>query len=216
MKASQVYSQYQIPKNLQRHMLRVASVGKYISKNWKGTVDEHAIVSTLLLHDLGNLLKFNLHRGLELFDEDERNLDVWLKIQNSLKEEYSSDEHEATLLMAREIEVNDRVLDLLNNMGSSNLHTTVKKNDWELAIVSYSDFRVDPDGFATVQERFADILKRYNGGDHVLADKEKTFFKRDQCLELEKQIQSKIKVSLNDLPTEELEEVSKSLRDWEL
>lgn len=216
MKIIQVYEQYQIPQHLRRHMLRVAAVGNYIAQNWQQEVDRESIVETLLLHDLGNLLKFNLENGLFLFDSSERDLQYWLNVQNSIKEKYSSDEHQATKKMALEIGTSERVLYLLNNMGSSNLYKTVEIDDFELKIVSYSDFRVSPHGFVSVEERFADILKRYEGGDHALANREKTIEKKVFCLQLEEQIKNHLGLDRIELPENQLYQMVDELNDWTL
>ena len=211
-----LYSELKIPKNLQRHMLRVASIGKYTSQNWKENINEADVVETLLLHDLGNLLKFDFTKGVELLDKDERDADYWIQVQSELKSKYSSDEHTATQMMAKEAGVSERVLFLLNNMGSSILHKTLKIDDWELKICSYSDFRVSPYGFVTVEERFKDILNRYENIDHVLANKEKTVEKMNYCLELEKQLQPHVKVDLQLLPEKQLKKFSQEMKLWEL
>ena len=197
-------------------MLRVASVGKYISQNWKENINEADVIETLLLHDLGNLLKFDLTKGLDLLDKDERDANYWVQVQNELKSKYSSDEHKATQMMAKETGVSERVLFLLNSMGSSNLHKTLKSDDWELKICSYSDFRVSPYGFNTVEERFKDILQRYESRDHVLANKEKTLEKMNYCLELENQLQTHVEVDLQSLPNKTLEKISQEMKLWEV
>ena len=48
-------------------MQRVASLGGYLAKNWKTEINKTDIVQTLLFHDLENLLKFDLNRGVDLF-----------------------------------------------------------------------------------------------------------------------------------------------------
>lgn len=212
MTAAQIYQNFRIPLNLQRHMFRVAAVGEYLTDHWLEPIDSHSVVTTLLLHDLGNLLKFDLSRGLELFDESERDLEYWTKVRSDLEHRYSSDEHIATQMMAREIDVSERVLYLLGNMGSSHLSEALNSHDWELKITVYSDFRVDPHGFVSVKDRFDDIIKRYRGGKNALADIDVTLQKRDYCLELEEQLQPKLDVALDKLPNGELESKSKLLK----
>lgn len=215
MNILQIYQKYNIPKHLQKHMFRVASVGKYIAENFKEEINVEDVISVLLLHDLGNLLKFDLGKGMALFDESEQDQEHWFKIQNKLKSLYS-DEHTATLLMAKEIGISERILYLLENIGSSNLHKTLKMDDWELKVCSYSDFRVTPEGFTSVKDRFFEIMKRYDGRDHILADKEKTEIKMNYCLELETQIQEVVTNELSELPISKLEEQLKSLVNFEI
>ncbi len=45
------------------HLLRVAALGALIADNWTGTtVNRHTIVCTLLLHDIGNIVKADYDR----------------------------------------------------------------------------------------------------------------------------------------------------------
>ncbi len=197
-------------------MLRVAAVGEHIAKHWTKPIDENSVVTTLLLHDLGNLLKFELEKGVSLFDVSQRNMKKWSEIQQQLRTKYSPDEHTTTQMMAREIGVSQRVLFLLRNMGSSHLHKTLETDDWELKLCSYADFRVAPDGFVTVTERFEDIMQRYKGRAHPLADTQKTLEKRESCLSLEKQLQIFCDVDLQKLPADELELNAALLEKWDL
>ncbi len=211
-----LYETLETPKNLQRHMRRVAAVGKLVAQNWIGDIDESSVVETLLLHDLGNLLKFDFTKGMDLFDADERDVEHWLDVQAKMITTYSSDEHTATQMMAKEAGVSERVLYLLENMGSSNLYKTTQLNDAELKVCSYADFRVSPDGFLTVEKRFQDILVRYKSRDHILADTAKTLEKMEYCLELEKQLQQRVSIDLQKLPEKNLEAMAEEMKSWKL
>lgn len=197
-------------------MLRVAAVGKYLAESFVGEAQSQNIVATLLLHDLGNLLKFDLVKGLNLLDESERNLEYWTEKKKQLQEQYSSDEHQATFLMAKETSANDKVLFILQHMGSSHLSETLESDDWELKICSYSDFRVGPFGYLTVEERFKNILERYEGSSHVLSDRPKTIEKMLACLALEDQLRSRISADMDTLPVEELERSARALENFEI
>lgn len=216
MTISEVYNHFIVPRHLQLHMQRVAALGEYLSNNWKTEIDRNDIVHTLLLHDLGNLLKFDLNRGVGLFHPSERDLDYWKKAQSESATKYDPDEHKATFLMAKEVGVSERVLFLLNNMGSSNLQQTLESPDWELKICSYSDFRVGPHGYLTVRKRFEDILNRYKGRQHVLANEQKTQKKMERCLQLEEQLHPHSQVNLVKLPESELEDRAKKLSAAEI
>lgn len=59
MKIQEIYRRYSIPPNLERHMLQVAAVGEYICTHWSGPeLNSQLILQALLLHDLGNIVKF--------------------------------------------------------------------------------------------------------------------------------------------------------------
>jgi len=210
------YDSLRLPRNLRRHMYRVAAVGEYLAEQANSFLSSHPakmkvsvadIRMTLLCHDLGNLLKFDLSRGVDLFDVDERDVIYWKSEQLRQAEKYGAEVHAATLAMAEEIGISERVRELLKGMGSSQLLQTVQSADWELKICVYSDFRVRPDGFVSVTERFDDIAKRYAGRAHYLAERESTLMKRDLCLELESQLQSQFEYApeLPFLPERALE-----------
>ncbi len=211
-----IYHKTKIPKNLARHMLRVAAVGQHLARNWPTQIDSDAIIETLLFHDLGNILKFDLKAGIELFDEDEQNVAYWTSVRDDMAKKYSPDEHVATLLLAQEFGLSQRSLTLLQNMGSSNLSKTLSSSDWELKICAYSDFRVGPFGFLTVEERFADILKRYEGREHVLADKQATLQKMAACQQLESQLQEMVNIDLQLIDYDDLEKGANSLSGTEV
>jgi 5'-deoxynucleotidase YfbR-like HD superfamily hydrolase len=209
------YKQKKIPSNLQRHMLRVAAVGKHIAENWNEEIDTNSIISALLLHDLGNLLKFDLSKGVSLFDNNEQNIDYWQQVKDELISTYGTkDEHRATIKMATEVTNNQRIMKLVEGIGSSNLKNTLRKNDWEQKIASYSDFRVTPSGYSTVTNRFEDIIERYKGHNHALSYEEKTREKMSTCLEIEKQLQQHSDINLQQLPSEKLETMVDKLKKW--
>ena len=75
--------------------------------------------------------------------------------------------------IARELNVSDKVLYILDNIGSSRLSATLDSDDWYIKLCSYSDFRVFSCGVVSVEERFDEVIRRYAGSQHVLADAEK-------------------------------------------
>ena len=118
-------------------------------------------------------------------------------------------------LMAKDIGASERVLFLLSNMGSSNLQKTLESPDWELKVCSYSDLRVGPHGYLSVSERFEDILERYKGRKHALADEQETQRKMDRCLQLEEQLKAHLQIDLQGLPEDNLEKVAVKLLKFE-
>jgi len=60
MQILKIYEKYKILPALQQHMFRVASVAKMIAEHMVIDVDIDCITKAALLHDMGNILKFNL------------------------------------------------------------------------------------------------------------------------------------------------------------
>jgi HD-GYP domain-containing protein (c-di-GMP phosphodiesterase class II) len=56
-----IYDTYNIPAHLQLHMLRVAAIVQNICQEWKTqNMDVQQLITVALLHDLGNIVKFNM------------------------------------------------------------------------------------------------------------------------------------------------------------
>ncbi|MES2224198.1 MAG: HD domain-containing protein [Patescibacteria group bacterium] len=196
MTISEIYSKYNIPQNLQEHMLRVAAVGSIVVDflNESVLLDKSVIISALLLHDMGNILKYDFSDHIA-FDANEI-----LRLKELQKEfilKYGASAHVATTKIAREIGVSEEIIYILENSGSSKVADIVKGENWHRKVCAYADFRVAPYGVVGVNDRFNDIVKRYKGRNHPLADVVKTEEKRANALLLEKQIQEKSKKNLS-------------------
>jgi len=56
---TEIYEHYNIPPWLQEHMLRVSAVSSIICDQLGDKVRKHEVVSACLLHDMGNIIKFD-------------------------------------------------------------------------------------------------------------------------------------------------------------
>src|SRR3989344_2472976 len=102
MKITEIYEKYKIPPNLQLHQLRVAGVASIICDNFDKPLDKGSIITTCLLHDMGNILKFNF----DIFPEEfygKQGRAYWEKVKQEFKEKYGEDEHKATHAIAEEL-----------------------------------------------------------------------------------------------------------------
>lgn len=206
-----IYKKYSILSSLQTHQLRAAAVGSFIADHWKNQneVDKEAITQTLLLHDMGNIIKFDFPKFLSV--DEETSLEYWQKVKEDFTQRYGIDEHVATHAIAKEIGVSEKVMYLLIHMGTSNLFKTIIGNNWNVKVVSYADLRCAPLGVVSVNERFDDILKRYQGRNHAHANAEKVEEKRKHCLEVEKQIQTQVKIDLNSITEKTVKNIIQKL-----
>ncbi len=215
MKISEVYEKYQIPPLLQQHMYRVASVGRVVVGFLKPKMDLDIDVITkdLLLHDMGNIIKFSFDKN-SLFSEEEAT--QLRKIQADFIAKYGNEEHLATETIAKELGMPEKVLHILGKTGSSKLALTVESEDWYIKVCSYSDFRVSPHGVVSIEDRFEEVKRRYAGREHVLADIEKTEKKKQLALILEKQIQEKCSESVAGIDDVRISQVMIELIDYEI
>ena len=76
--------------NLREHQLRVASVAAQICDNFFEPLNKKDIVTACLLHDMGNIIKFNLNYFPELIKPE--GIEYWQKVQNEYKKKYGNDE----------------------------------------------------------------------------------------------------------------------------
>lgn len=159
MNILEIYNKYDIPPNLQEHQLTVASVAQTVCEVQTGFLETDTVVRACLLHDMGHIIKFKLEStapGLEL-DDVER----WRAVQKRFIAKYGSSEHEATLAIACELGVSERMLALLDMMGFPHANSTLATGDRAAIIATYSDMRVSPTGVTTLRARLDNIRERY-------------------------------------------------------
>lgn len=162
MTITEIYKKYEIPPNLADHQLTVASVANVICEHTnKGNL--HRIVLACLLHDMGNIIKFNLDKSIPGADIDD--IEYWKEVQQRFVEKYGNDEHAATLAIVRDIGVDDGVIELIDAVGFRHSIDTLNSGDVSKMIAGYSDMRVAPHGVVSLEERLSDLTKRYGSTD---------------------------------------------------
>ena len=102
-----IYDRFQIPPNIQDHMRRVASVGAMICDHWEGKkISKDDIVASLLLHDLGNIVKVPLENpNSKMLEQLADKIEYWRQVKQKTIKLYGKGAHEATKNMMREINV---------------------------------------------------------------------------------------------------------------
>lgn len=166
MTIKDVYEKYQIMPQLATHMLRVAGVGKLILDGWKGEIDHDLVIRTLLLHDMGNIVKFNLTEAgqQKLKSAEPVDLPHWRKVQQEFWNKYGRDTHKVTKKIVRELEQNsvNEVMDQEHIIYFSNDRRKILEQSSAAQILLYADTRVTPFGVTTLEERIADLCRRYS------------------------------------------------------
>jgi len=165
-KITDIYRDYNIMWQLQAHQLRVAAVAQQICQSLDIPVDTHSIVSACLLHDMGNIIKFNL----EYFPEfnQPQGIEYWRQIQNEYIEKYGLNEHHATLEIAGELGCTDSVKKIINAIDPLHLEKYGDQLSLEEKISLYADNRVTPHGIVSLKERSEEAFHRYKNHRNAL------------------------------------------------
>ncbi len=165
-----IYDRLNLISGLRLHMFMVAAVGESIIDNWNGAsavINGGDIIAALLLHDIGNIVKFDFDEPKFWNGKSAEEIGYWKGIKRDTIERYgTSSDKEVTLGMASDLGINPRLFFLLSNMGFGNVQSALASNDFELKICMYADQRVGPSGIMGIRERFRDLRERYGRGDN--------------------------------------------------
>lgn len=155
----EIYEAYSIMPNLQEHQLRVAAVCKTVCDRFQGSVDTEAVMLAALFHDMGNILKFDLAYFQEFIAE--RGLVYWSGVQKEYEAKYGKDHHAASVAIARELGMPERVVLLISRVTFRNLKEIRDDKAYEQKVVNYADLRVGPHGVLSLQGRLDEAHGRY-------------------------------------------------------
>lgn len=217
MKIAEIYQRFQIPTHLQLHMLRVAAVGQYWLNHWTGSrINARLVIESLLVHDLGNLLKFDLKKidGMQFFDRSEQDQDHWLMVQESLYE-FGPTPHEAAHTMLESIGVDAEVIEITDTMTESTVFSD-QQTKIETELCWYADMRVGPQGVTTIEDRLNDLVLRYVDRRPEWKDPDQVELKRTRRLEMEKKLLAFTDLASPDIDNSTLEPLVDQLRLWEV
>jgi hypothetical protein len=156
----EIYTQYHIPPALQMHMFRVAAVAEMIMDHWEQFIDREAVVTALLLHDMGNIIKFNLDSLPELLEPQGK--EYWQSIQDDFVQRYGNNEEVAHVAIVQELGVSENIVRLVAGIGFRTMCHSVADDNLAQKICNYADLRVYPHGVVSLAERLEDGRRRYN------------------------------------------------------
>lgn len=211
MNILKIYEQYDIPKNLQLHMLRVAAVGKIICDHASiQSIDSNLIIKTLLLHDMGNIIKFNFRNTSMFSPEDSVKIESYKTTQTEFVSKYGSDADVATLQIIKEITSDEQIFELCKNCHGQMAHRYVTGEFWNEKICYYADMRIGLHGILSVDERFEDLKKRYPRELKEMEHYHKT------CKIIETHIQNICTLDLRSINDELLERQFDALKQVEI
>lgn len=200
MKVAELYQKYQIMPQLETHMLRVSAIGKRVAQNWKSECDTDIVTKTCLLHDMGNIVKFDLSNNADRSKFGPvANLKYWQSVKQDYIEKYGTNAHDATthILHDAGLEeyikyINEEEQLYFAEAGEKEL----LKASLPAVILLYADCRVVPSGIVSYRERINDLVERY-GGVRSSSWLAWTFW-------FDKWMQEQVKIDLNTLTEESL------------
>ncbi len=157
MHIQDLYKQLQVPFPIQEHMIDVASVTAMICDHRQGEeLDKELLLTTALVHDLGNLVKVDFSFGWERYQQ---NLEYRQQVKTSLIEKYWTDCDTVTVWLLRTLWQFPQIEWLLACMGVEN---NVWVDLWVHArIIDYADTRVSIVWICSLDERLYDLQRRY-------------------------------------------------------
>lgn len=158
----EIYAQYRIMPNLQQHQLRVAGVAQVVCQhiaNQVPALPQTEIVQAALLHDMGNIIKFDLTRFPEFLEPE--GVEYWQQVQAEFVAKYGNNEHEATRQIVHEIGVSDLVAELIASISFTGAAQVAAQSDPKWWIAEYADCRVTPEGVTDLETRLLDLETRY-------------------------------------------------------
>ena len=185
-----VYKKYQIMPQLEAHMLRVAGVADLICAHFKIGIDRHSVVAACLLHDMGNIVKFDFDYTRQFMPElvDVGTLASWEAVKREFIEKYGAESHAATMNIIAELGINKRIIELIDCIGVDQALNNAATSDFEKKICAYSDVRVEPSGVVALEKRFTGLRHRYK--NHPEGARGREVFE-NALREVERQIFSK-------------------------
>ncbi len=212
-----IYQHLHIPVPLQKHMLYAASLGYLIAHNWriKNTINHDIIITSLLCHDLGNLVKFDLTSDLTKQMYTAKQIENLQIIQNNHIKKFGENEHTATANICQSLNLNAQILQTIDSIRFE-AQKAVQSNNWNHKICNYCDYRIAPQGLTSLKQRLKDLMIRYKH-EYTQIDKQRYFAQQHKLKQkLEKQIQNNCLLQLNKLEVKDLPDIIEKLKQYEI
>lgn len=208
MNIIEIYRKYNIPENLQLHMLRVAACGNLILDNWIGDkIDKDSLIRILLLHDMGNIVKIT---------PDQNSNPIFLAFREEWIRKYGNDDHVITEEICRIEGLTEEEIKIMNDKIFMKNDRTAKSNSYITKIASYCDQRVAPNGVSSLQERMEEGKIRYQNRPGTSFNNPRTDEMINSAIQIENQIMKYCKLEKNQINDETIEEYITKLREFNI
>jgi len=212
-KITEIYKEYKIMPNLAMHQFRVAAVASVLCDSISVSIDKQSVTTACLLHDMGNIIKFNLSKFPE-WNEPE-GLDYWESVKSDFISRYGSNEHKANVEIVKEMNLPSRIADLVDWVDAESIEDGKNCSDFARKICVYADNRVTPHKIVSIHERNQEAKKRYEDHPHAFDDESSLFYLKNME-EIEKQIFHHANIKPEDITDEVIKEVIDELMNFEI
>jgi hypothetical protein len=218
MKISQVYEHYQIPPNLQRHMLQTAALGQIICDHWTGPrLKKKLVITTLLVHDMGNIVKFDFDSPTaNQFLTGHKDVDYWRQVQSNFQKKYGVRADQANLAIIDEMGLSPLVKKFMKEHYFESLPAILQESDWEHKISFYCDIRFRPSGITSVEDRLEDLRQRYEHRDQTWQDADLFETRLENCSRLEAQLNQQTDLDIQAIDQADINNLVDQLTDYQI
>jgi len=189
-----IYEKFKVPNNIRLHCKTVAEVIKQIISQTKKNieVDKNLLIAGGLLHDLGNIIKIDFKSDLAKQTYSKKQLHELQMVKQEIIEKYGSSPDEGTKNMLEELNVEKKIIFLLERSRWDLIEEVMNKRNYETKILAYADYRVSPKGIVNLKERLEDLKERYKHFHFKNKIKEKQIQKRNEAyFKIEEQLVKK-------------------------
>jgi hypothetical protein len=212
-KIEDIYKEYKVMPILALHQLRVAAVAMQICDSLSVKLDTDSIIKACLLHDIANIIKFDLTYFPHAVEPE--GIDYWQSVKAECIEKYGKSEHVASAKIVKDLGQSAYVSRLVDMIEPEFVKEINSGNDLGEKIGVYADNRVTPHGVVSLSERLVEVKKRYEKHPHSFNDETHESYKKD-IKEIENQIFSYSKIKPNDINDKSIEIYLEKLKNYEI
>ena len=174
----------------------------------------HDLIVACLLHDMGNIIKFNF----DVMPPPDGRKDYWKKVQSDFKEKFGLDELAAAEKIMEELGVLSRTHGILEHTSFPYGDKLLESGSMLQKIAGCADQRVSPGGIVSMTERFEYMHKRYAERGSVYGDLNDPKIRAltDAIFEVERQLFEGLAIRPEDINDASVAPIIESLRTFEI